>query len=335
MSRPTFVKLAELTGVTLLLTVLSGKWIQAKQRKCKKRPVGQVGIRCRPSVSAAWASARVDENAAGPEDGIAIIRAAVMVGGDILRHRRRVRPYTNEDVVGEASSVRAGGHRHEFGVQHRQGKMEGLNSVRRRIRAVAEPSLKMLRRDRIDFICSYSIAGRSGCARSRIPSPVPSRSPPRHVKALRAVRRPVAQPISGAAQRGSAVAALRASLHHGWRDEPEREIPATLGGTTASDCAVQPSVRVFGRPIYYQNDGRTDGFGQCRCRAFNEESRRRTCLSRKWLKTFAARKSNAKRRSPCLAARAKEEREAGRCADSGDTKRTPARGRTSAPKTFV
>jgi len=97
--------------------------------------------------------------ALSPEDGIAVIRAAVDDGVTFFDTAEAYGPFTNEEVVGEALApvrdqvVIAT----KFGFRFEGGKLAGLDSRPDHIRDVADASLRRLRTDRIDLFYQHRV----------------------------------------------------------------------------------------------------------------------------------------------------------------------------------
>ena len=96
---------------------------------------------------------------ASPDEGVAIIRAAVDGGVTFFDTAEAYGPYTNEDLLGQALApvrdrvVIAT----KFGFRFDAGKQAGLDSRPSHIREVTEASLKRLKTDRIDLLYQHRV----------------------------------------------------------------------------------------------------------------------------------------------------------------------------------
>jgi aryl-alcohol dehydrogenase-like predicted oxidoreductase len=97
--------------------------------------------------------------AISPDEGIAIIRAAVDRGITFFDTAEAYGPFANEEVVGDALApvrdrvVIAT----KFGFKFEAGKQAGLDSRPRHVKEVAEASLKRLKTDRIDLFYQHRV----------------------------------------------------------------------------------------------------------------------------------------------------------------------------------
>jgi aryl-alcohol dehydrogenase-like predicted oxidoreductase len=116
--------------------------------------VSAIGLGCM-GLSHAYGTA-VDK-----QSGIALIRAAVERGVTFFDTAEVYGPYTNEEVVGEALAPLRDqvviATKFGFDIDPNTDQQRGLNSQPKRIRQVAEASLKRLRTDHIDLLYQHRV----------------------------------------------------------------------------------------------------------------------------------------------------------------------------------
>ncbi|WP_116127192.1 aldo/keto reductase [Lewinella sp. IMCC34183] len=95
------------------------------------------------------------------QEMIAVLQGAVEAGVTFFDTAEAYGPFTNEELIGEAlSSYRDGivvATKFGFTFEDGRGKIDGVDSRPRHIRAVAEASLRRLRRDAIDLFYQHRV----------------------------------------------------------------------------------------------------------------------------------------------------------------------------------
>jgi len=221
-------------------------------------------------------------------DGIAVIRKAVDAGVTFFDTAEVYGPYTNEDLVGEAlepvrNQVAIAT---KFGFNIQDGRMAGLNSRPRQIRAVADASLKRLRTDRIDLFYQH-----------RVDPDVPIEDVAGAVKELVAEGKVKHFGLSEAgaatirrAHAVHSVAALQSEYSLWWR-EPEQEVLPMLAELGIGFVPFSPLGKGFltgtidEKTTFEATDFRNT------VPRFTEENRKANLAFVEWLKGFARRKN--------------------------------------------
>src|SRR4051812_19319842 len=225
--------------------------------------------------------------ASSREDGVAIIRAAFDGGVTFFDTAEAYRPFTNEELVGEA----LGPVRDQvviatkFGFKFENGKQAGLDSRPSHLREVAEASLKRLKTDRIDLFYQH-----------RVDPNVPIEDVTGAVKDLIHEGKVKHFGLSEAgvqtirrAHAVQPVAALQSEYSLWWR-EPEREILPALEELGIGFVPFSP----LGKGFLTGKIDATTAFDPADFRntvpRFTEENRRANIAFVDWLKAFAAQK---------------------------------------------
>jgi aryl-alcohol dehydrogenase-like predicted oxidoreductase len=254
----------------------------------QKRTLGKTGLEVSALGFGCMGISQSYGRPSSREDGIAIIRAAVDRGVTFFDTAEVYGPYTNEDVVGEALepvrdqvSIAT-----KFGWNIAQNKMAGLNSRPSQIRAVADASLKRLRRDRIDLFYQHRvdpdvpIEDVAGTVRDLIRDGKVKHFGLSEAGAQTIRRAHAVQPV----------AALQSEYSLWWR-EPEREILPTLEELGIGFVPFSPLGKGFltgtidDKTTFEPTDFRNV------VPRFTEENRKANVAFVEWLKTFAARKN--------------------------------------------
>jgi aryl-alcohol dehydrogenase-like predicted oxidoreductase len=225
--------------------------------------------------------------AAGRDEGIAVIRAAVDAGVTFFDTAEAYGPYTNEALVGEA--LRPVRDRvviaTKFGFKFDGGKSVGLDSRPSHIREVAEAALTRLDTDRIDLLYQH-----------RVDPDVPIEDVAGAVKDLIREGKVMHFGLSEAGvqtiRRAHAVqpiAALQSEYSLWWR-EPERDVLPTLEELGIGFVPFSPLGKGF---LTGTIDDKTT-FDATDFRnvvpRFTEENRKANLAFVEWLKAFAERK---------------------------------------------
>jgi aryl-alcohol dehydrogenase-like predicted oxidoreductase len=226
-------------------------------------------------------------SAMSPEEGIAIIRAAVDRGVTFFDTAEAYGPFANEEVVGEALGpvrdrvVIAT----KFGFKFEGNKSVGLDSRPAHIREVAEAALKRLKTDRIDLLYQHRvdpdvpIEDVAGAVKSLI-----AEGKVRHFglseAGVRTIRRAHAvQPV----------AALQ-SEYSLWFREPEKEVLPVLEELGIGFVPFSP----LGKGFLTGKIDETTAFDSTDFRnvvpRFTAENRKANLVFVEWLKAFAERK---------------------------------------------
>lgn len=226
--------------------------------------------------------------AAGREQGIGIIRAAVDGGVTFFDTAEAYGPFANEELVGEALGpvrdrvVIAT----KFGFKFENGKQAGLDSRPSHVREVAEASLKRLKTDRIDLFYQHrvdpnvpiedvAVTVRDLIREGKVKHFGLSEAGVQTIRRAHAV-----QPVT----------ALQSEYSLWWR-EPEREVLPTLEELGIGFVPFSPLGKGF---LTGKIDDKT-AFDPTDFRnvvpRFTEENRKANLAFVEWLKTFAARKN--------------------------------------------
>jgi aryl-alcohol dehydrogenase-like predicted oxidoreductase len=225
--------------------------------------------------------------AAGREEGIAIVRAAVDGGVTFFDTAEAYGPFANEELVGEALGpvrdrvVIAT----KFGFTFEDGKQAGLDSRPSHIRQVAEASLQRLKTDRIDLFYQH-----------RVDPDVPIEDVAGAVKDL--IREGKVRHF-GLSEAGvqtirrahavQPVAALQSEYSLWWR-EPEREVLPVLQELGIGFVPFSPLGKGFLTGTIDETTRFEPGDFRTIVPRFTEENRKANLAFVEWLKTFAERK---------------------------------------------
>jgi aryl-alcohol dehydrogenase-like predicted oxidoreductase len=226
--------------------------------------------------------------AKNPDEGVAIIRAAVDGGVTFFDTAEAYGPFTNEEVVGQA----LGSRRDQvviatkFGFKFESGKQAGLDSRPSHIRDVAEASLKRLKTDRIDLFYQH-----------RVDPNVPIEDVAGAVKDLIREGKVKHFGLSEAggqtirrAHAVQPVAALQSEYSLWWR-EPEREILPTLQELGIGFVPFSPLGKGFLTGKIDENTTFDPNDFRNVVPRFTEENRKANLAFVEWLKTFAEQKN--------------------------------------------